>query len=332
MTFVEKINAPICLSTMGLGGFPSSHPHYTGMIGMHGTKTSNMAATECDLLIAIGARFSDRVISNVTKFAPNAKILHIDIDPAEINKNVIVYTSIVGDLKEILQRLNVLMDKKTNTEWMNHILQMKETYPLKYENDDSLKPQYILERISEITKGEAIITTEVGQHQMWACQYIKYEKPRSFLTSGGLGTMGYGLGASIGAKIACPDKVVINIAGDGCFRMNNIEIATAVEYDVPVIVVIMNNHTLGMVRQWQTFFYDKRFSHTTLDKTTDFVKLAEAYKAVAFSITKKEEVDDIIMKAIALKKPVIINCEIDCDEKVFPMVPPGAGIDELLMD
>lgn len=330
--FVNLLDAPICLSTMGLGGFPSSDPHYTGMIGMHGSKTSNMVTTECDLLIAIGARFSDRVVSDLSKFSPNAKIIHIDVDPAEINKNVLVTVSIIGDLKEVLQKLNKLVEKRSNHEWMLYITNMMKKYPVKYNNDDSLKPQYVLERISELTKGEAIITTEVGQHQMWACQFIKYEKPRSFITSGGLGTMGYGLGASIGAKIAFPDKIVMNIAGDGCFRMNNIELATAVEYDIPIIVIILNNHALGMVRQWQTFFYDSRFSHTVLDKTTDFVKLAEAYKALAFNVTKKEEVDEVLKKAIASKKPVVINFEIGSDEKVFPMVPPGAGINELIMD
>lgn len=330
--FIEKIDSPICTSAMGLGGISSSNERFTGMIGMHGTKTSNLAASECDLLIAVGARFSDRVISNVSRFASNAKILHIDIDPAEINKNVHAFHSVIGDLKEILIILNKKLKVSARTQWINNIKKMKKEYPLKYNKDGRLKPQYIMERISAITNGNAIIATEVGQHQMWACQFIDYEKPRHFLTSGGLGTMGFGLGAAIGANVGCPDKVVFDIAGDGCFRMNNIELATAVNYNIPVIVVIINNHVLGMVRQWQSMFYDSRFSSTILDKTTDFIKLAQAYKAEAFNITKTEEVDDIIKKAIELRKPVVINCEIDTDEKVFPMVPPGASIDELVTE
>lgn len=330
--FVEKIDAPICLSAMGLGGYPASNERFTGMIGMHGTVTSNVAATECDLLIAVGARFSDRVISNVKRFAPNARILHIDIDPAEINKNVVAYHSVIGDTKEILSRLSCALEPQRHSEWMERIKTLKKDHPLKYVKDGTLKPQYIIERIGELAGPDAIITTEVGQHQMWACQYIKYEKPRHFITSGGLGTMGYGLGASIGASIGCPDKVVFNIAGDGCFRMNNIELGTAVEYNVPVIIVIINNHALGMVRQWQNMFYDKRYSHTTLNKTTNFVKLAEAYQAEAFQITRPEEVDEVIKKAMSLKKTVVINCEVTSDEKVLPMVPTGAGIDEMVTE
>ncbi len=330
--FAELIDAPVCASTMGLGGYPSTNRRFTGMIGMHGTKTSNMASFNCDLLIAVGARFSDRVVSNMEKFAPNAKILHLDVDSAEINKNVLTVASVIGDVKKSLCQINSLLEKAEKPEWMNYISEMKEKYPLKYVDNGKLKPQYILERISKITKGEAIIATEVGQHQMWACQYIHYERPRSLLTSGGLGTMGFGLGASIGAKVACPDRVVFNIAGDGCFRMNNIELATAVEYNIPVIVVIINNHSLGMVRQWQNMFYDKRYSHTILDTSTDFCKLAEAYRAVSFHVTKKEEVDDVIKQAIALNKTVVINCEVSSEERVFPMVPPGAGIDELVME
>lgn len=330
--FAEAVDAPVCTSAMGLGSFPASNPRFTGMIGMHGTKTSNLAATNCDLLIAIGARFSDRVISDVGKFAPNAKILHLDVDPAEINKNVVVYSSVVGDVKEILKRLNTAITPKKNTEWNEYVQKLKEDFPIKYEQGGILKPQYIIERISELTKGEAVIATEVGQHQMWTCQLMKFEKPRTFLTSGGLGTMGYGLGAAIGASVAQPDKIVFDIAGDGCFRMNNIELATTVNYNLPVIVMIMNNHALGMVRQWQTLFYDKRYSNTVLDRTTDFCKLAEAYGAASFYVTKPEQVDEVIKQAMSLKKPVVINCEIGEDEKVFPMVPPGAGIDEIVME
>jgi acetolactate synthase-1/2/3 large subunit len=330
--FVEKLDVPICLSAMGMGGFPASNEHFTGMIGMHGTKTSNIASSECDLLIAIGARFSDRVISDASKFAPNAKVLHIDIDPAEINKNIRVSGSVIGDVKEVLKRLNAMLPQRDGGEWMEWIRGMKAEFPLSYEDNGTLKPQYVLQKLDELAQGEAIVVTEVGQHQMWACHYIKYEKPRTFLTSGGLGTMGYGFGAAIGAALGHPGKVVFNIAGDGCFRMNSIELATAVEYNVPVIVVIMNNHTLGMVRQWQDLFFGRRYSSTTLTgRATDFVKLAEAYGAVGMNVTKPEEVEPALKKAMELRRPVLINCEIDIDEKVFPMVPAGAGIDELIM-
>ncbi len=330
--FVEKINAPVCSSSMGLGGIPGSNPRFTGMVGMHGTKTSNLATTKCDLLIAVGARFSDRVTGNIEKFAKNAKVLHIDIDPAEIDKNVITTKHLIGDVKEALALLTQAVNKKEDSQWIEEIMEMKRQFPLTYK-DNGLMPQYVIEKISDVSKGEAIIATEVGQHQMWACQYIKFEKPRTLVTSGGLGTMGYGLGAAIGASVACPDKVVFNIAGDGCFRMNNIELATAVEINAPVIVVILNNHALGMVRQWQSMFYDSRFSNTSLDKKqTDFVKLAEAYNAVGMNVTTKEEFDEALEKAIALRRPVVINCEVSNDEKVFPMVAPGAAIDEIVME
>lgn len=328
--FVENQDAPVSTSAMGLGAVPASHPKCTGMIGMHGTKTSNLLANECDLFIAMGARFSDRVATNFKSFAPNAKVLHIDIDPAEINKNIISTQSVIGDVREIVKRLNERLAPQKRPEWNAVAEKYEQEYPTRYEHDGTLKPQYIMERISAITKGEAIVVTEVGQHQMWACQFIKTEKPRHFLTSGGLGTMGYGLGASIGAKVGCPDKVVFNIAGDGCFYMNNIELATAVANDVPIIEVVINNHVLGMVRQWQDLFYDARYSSTTLDKATDFVKLAEAYKCLTFNVTKPEEVDDAIIKAIESKRPCVINCEIDRDEKVFPMIPAGKGLDSMI--
>ena len=329
--FAETLDAPVCVSAMGKGGFPASHTSFVGMIGMHGTATSNTLATECDLLIAVGARFSDRVVSNVSRFARNAKILHIDIDPAEINKNVLTSHSIIGDVKTILSRLNKSLPKQQHTEWQNRKQMLKDKYPIAYEKtDELLYPQYIIERINALAC-DAIVTTEVGQHQMWACQYVKTEEPRKFLTSGGLGTMGFGLGAAIGAAIGT-GKTVFNIAGDGCFRMNSIELATAVEYEVPVIEVILNNHALGMVRQWQNMFFDKRYSHTSLDtKTTDFIKLAEAYQAAAFNVTTPKEVDNAILEAIKLKKPVVINCELGADDKVFPMVPPGRGIDEYVL-
>ncbi len=328
--FVEKLDIPVSSSAMGLGVIPSDHPNYTGMIGMHGTKTSNLLANECDLFIAMGARFSDRVATNFKTFAPNAKVLHIDIDPAEINKNIITTQSVIGDVDEIVKRLNDRLEKTEHKEWMEQVKKYKEEYPLKYEHDGTLKPQYIMERINAICKGEEIIVTEVGQHQMWACQFIENKYPRHFLTSGGLGTMGYGLGAAIGAKVGQPDKVVFNIAGDGCFYMNHIEMATAVANDIPIIEIVINNHVLGMVRQWQDLFYDARYSQTNLDKATDFIKLGEAYKAATFSVTKPEEVDDAIKAAIACGKPALIVCEIDRDEKVFPMIPAGKGFDDMI--
>jgi acetolactate synthase-1/2/3 large subunit len=328
--FINKFNIPACCSTMGLGVVPSSHKLYTGMIGMHGTKTSNLLANECDLFIAMGARFSDRVATNFSKFAPNAKVLHIDIDPAEINKNIPTASSIIGDVEEIVKRLNERIEPIDNKEWLETVEKYKTDYPLMYDHDGSLKPQYIMERISAIAGGDAIITTEVGQHQMWAAQFIAHEHPRHFITSGGLGTMGYGLGASIGAKVGQPDKVVFNIAGDGCFYMNHIELATAVANDVPIIEVVINNHVLGMVRQWQDLFYDARYSQTNLDKATDFLKLGEAYKCLTFNVTKPEDVDDAIKKAIESKRPCLIVCEINKDEKVFPMIPAGQGCDGMI--
>lgn len=328
--FVESYDIPVSCSAMGLGVIPAKHPNYTGMIGMHGTKTSNLLANECDLFIAMGARFSDRVATNFKTFAPNAKVLHIDIDPAEINKNIITTHSIIGDVGEVVKRLNNRLDKTEHSHWMSEVNKYKAEYPLKYDNDGTLKPQYIMERINAICKGEEIVVTEVGQHQMWACQFIENKYPRHFLTSGGLGTMGYGLGAAIGAKVGNPDKVVFNIAGDGCFYMNHIEMATAVANDIPIIEVVINNHVLGMVRQWQDLFYDARYSQTNLDKATDFVKLGEAYKAVTFNVTKPEEVDDAIKGAIACGKPALIICEIGRDEKVFPMIPAGKSCGDMI--
>ncbi len=329
--FVEKQDMPVCCSAMGIGVISAEHPNFTGMIGMHGTKTSNLLANECDLFIAMGARFSDRVATNFAKFAPKAKVLHIDIDPAEIDKNIMTIGSVIGDVDEITKRLNDRLEKTTRKDWMNIVEGYKKAFPLKYDEEgDELKPQYIMERISEITKGEAIVVTEVGQHQMWACQFIKTKYPRHFLTSGGLGTMGYGLGAAIGAKVGCPDKPVFNIAGDGCFYMNHIELATAVANDVPIIEVVINNHVLGMVRQWQDLFYDARYSSTNLDKATDFIKLAEAYKCAVFNVTKKEQVDDAVQQALACGKPAVIVCEINRDEKVFPMIPAGKACEDMI--
>jgi acetolactate synthase-1/2/3 large subunit len=329
--FVLKVDAPVADTLMGKGAYDGTDPRYTGMLGMHGTKASNLGVTECDLLITIGARFSDRVTGNANKFARNAKILHIDIDPAEINKNVATYHSVIGDIKEVLHILNKRIEQHDNKEWVSHIIDLKEQFPLKY-NHDSLTGPFILEKLYEVTNGDAIITTEVGQHQMWSAQFYKYKLPRTFLTSGGLGTMGYGLGACIGAKVGMPHKTVINIAGDGCFRMNMNEIATATRYEIPIIEIIFNNHVLGMVRQWQTLFYEQRYSNTNLKDKVDFVKVAEALGAKAFRITKKEEVETVLKEAIALNEPVVIECIIDSDDKVWPMVAPGAAIEDVFSE
>ena len=326
-TFAKKIDAPVCDTLMGKGAYDGRDELYTGMIGMHGTKTSNLGVCECDLLIALGARFSDRVVGNPSKFAGNAKILQIDIDAAEINKNIKTDASVVGDLKLVLEELNAKLEQKENKEWTAHIKELKEKYPLKYE-ENGLSCPYIMEEIDRITEGKALITTDVGQHQMWAAQYYKYSEPRTFLSSGGLGTMGYGLGACIGAKMGRPDKVCINIAGDGCFRMNMNELATASRYNIPIIQVVINNHVLGMVRQWQTLFYDHRYSQTVLNDSVDFCMVAKGLGCEAIRITKKEEVAPAFEKALSLKCPVLIECVIPEDDKVFPMVPAGAPISE----
>ncbi len=325
-TFVDKIHAPVTDSLMGKGAYDGSSELYCGMLGMHGTKAANLGVTACDLLIAVGVRFSDRVIGNAKSFARHAKILHIDVDPAEINKNITVDASIIGDVKEVLKRLNARLDEHRHDEWDEYVKGLKEKYPLKY-NTEGLTGPYIVEEIYRMTKGEALVVTEVGQHQMWAAQYYKFSRPRTLLTSGGLGTMGYGLGAAIGAKVANPDKTVVNIAGDGCFRMNMNEIATAARYNIPVIQVVVNNHVLGMVRQWQTLFYGKRYSQTVLNDAVDFVKLAEALGAEGIRVTKKEEFAPAFEKALSLGRPVVIDCVIDCDDKVFPMVPAGKPIE-----
>ena len=328
LEFAEKVNAPVCDSLMGKGAFPGTHALYAGMLGMHGTKYANLGVADCDLLITVGSRFSDRVFGNASKFAQHAKVLQMDVDPAEINKNIMTNASIIGDVKEILKRLNPLLDQQNHKEWVAHIEDLKERFPLKY-NQEGLTGPYIVEEIYRVTKGDAIICTEVGQHQMWAAQYYKYTKPRTLLTSGGLGTMGYGLGASMGAKLARPEKTVINIAGDGCFRMNLNELATASRYNIPIVEVVINNHVLGMVRQWQTLFYGGRYSATVLNDHVDFVKVAEGLGCKAVRITKKEEVGPALEKAIAYGGPIVLDCQIDQDDKVFPMVPAGAAIDEV---
>ena len=325
--FVDKVHAPVGDSLMGKGAFDGRDERYTGMTGMHGTKCSNLGITKCDLLIAIGIRFSDRVVGNANRFAKNAKILHIDIDPAEINKNIMVDCSIQGDVREVLRRLNPLIEDHNHDEWLQEIHEMKEKYPLKYDHGQLTGPA-VVEEIYKVTEGDAIIVTDVGQHQMWAAQYYKYKKPHTLLTSGGLGTMGYGLGAAIGAKMGRPEKTVINIAGDGCFRMNMNELATAARYNIQIIEVVINNHVLGMVRQWQTLFYDERYSATVLNDGVDFVKVAEALGAAGIRVSALAELRPALEKAIAMGRPVLIDCQIDQDDKVFPMVPAGAPIEE----
>lgn len=325
--FVGKVDAPVTDTLMGKGAFPGTDPRYTGMLGMHGTKASNYSVSECDLLIVAGARFSDRVTGNTETFAKNARILQIDIDPAEMNKNIIITQGIEGDIKKVLELLNTNLDQQDHGEWLKKVEEYKEKYPLKY-HPDGLTGPFIVEEIYRRTKGEALIVTEVGQHQMWAAQYYKYTKPHTLLTSGGLGTMGYGLGAALGAKTGCPDKTVINIAGDGCFRMNMNEIATAVRHNIPVIQVVVNNHVLGMVRQWQDLFYDERYSATVLRDAVDFVKLAEAMGAVGIRASSQQEFCDALERALTLNRPVVIDCQIDSDDKVWPMVAPGASISD----
>lgn len=324
--FAEKVHAPVADSLMGKGAYDGNSELYTGMLGMHGTKAANLGVTQCDLLITVGARFSDRVVGQAKAFAKRAKIIQIDVDAAEINKNIMVDAAVIGDVKEVLKRLNERIEEHRHDEWDAAVKELKEKYPLKY-NTEGLSGPYVVEEVYRQTKGDAIIVTEVGQHQMWAAQYYKYSKPRTLLTSGGLGTMGYGLGAALGAKMGNPDKTVINIAGDGCFRMNMNEIATAARYNIPIVQVVINNHVLGMVRQWQTLFYEKRYAATVLDDKVDFVKLAEALGATGIRVTKKEELAPALEKALSLGKPVVVDCVIDCDDKVFPMVAAGKPID-----
>lgn len=335
-TLAHRIQAPVADSLMGKGAFDGTDELYTGMVGMHGTKASNFGISECDLLIVAGARFSDRVTGNAQKFAQNAKILQIDVDAAEINKNIRTDASIIGDLKVVLRKLNAHLDPINHDEWIAHVERLKEMYPLRYDKSVMTGPG-IVEAVYQMTEGKALVCTEVGQHQMWAAQYYKYTRPRTFLTSGGLGTMGYGLGAALGARLGCrdmgePDKVVVNIAGDGCFRMNMNEIATATRYNIPVIQVVINNHVLGMVRQWQTLFYGKRYSHTVLNDSVDFVKLAEAMGAKAYRVEKMEEFRTVFQEALELGAPVVIDCQVNCDDKVFPMVSPGAPIQDAFDD
>ena len=325
--FAELVDAPVCDSLMGKGAFDGTNKRYTGMIGMHGTKASNFGVTESDLLIVLGARFSDRVIGNAKEFAKNANIVHIDVDPSEINKNIKADASIIGDIKEVLLRLNKKVEQKDNSQWMAHIEELKKQYPLDLDKSKLTGPA-VIDSLYNITNGDAIVTTDVGQHQMWAAQFYKYKKSRQLITSGGLGTMGYGVGACIGAKMGNKDKICVNIAGDGCFRMNMNEIATATRYNIPIIQIVINNHVLGMVRQWQTLFYGKRYSNTVLNDAVDFVKIAEGMGAKAYRVTTVEEFEAALKDAIEMNIPCVIDAQIDQDDKVFPMVPANTAISE----
>ncbi|MDD6331495.1 MAG: biosynthetic-type acetolactate synthase large subunit [Clostridium sp.] len=325
-TFADKIDAAVCDTLMGKGAIEGTAERYTGMIGMHGTKASNFGLADADLLIVVGARFSDRVIGNASKFAENAKIIHIDVDQAEINKNIEVDASIIGDAKVVLQKLIDQVEESKKPEWMAEIQELKQKYPMTYEKGILTGPA-IIEKLYELTNGDATVVTEVGQHQMWAAQFYQFKKPHQLLTSGGLGTMGYGLGAALGAKVARPDETVVNIAGDGCFRMNMNEIATAARYNIPVIEIVINNHVLGMVRQWQTLFYDKRYSNTILNDNVDFAKVAEALGAIGCRVTTIEEFEEAFKKAQTAGRPVVIDCIINEDDKVWPMVAPGKPIE-----
>lgn len=330
LIFAEKINCPVTCSLMGLGGFPANHKLFMGMIGMHGTYCSNHAVSECDLLIAVGTRFSDRVTSKISCFAPNAKIIHIDIDPSEFNKNIPEDVSIRGDVKSVLSELINLLNETAHSEWIDKISTWKEEHPLKYEDKGTLNPQTLLNTLFELTKGECIISTEVGQNQIWTAQFYSFLKPRTLISSGGLGTMGYGLSAAIGASIGNPDKKVINIAGDGSFKMNSTELATISKYKLPIIQIVLNNHVLGMVHQWQDMFHNRNFSQSVLGPDVDFVKLGEAYGIKSMKISSNSEIEAALKCALSLNEPVLIECDICPDEKVFPIVPPGAAISDLI--
>ena len=331
--FARKTQIPVALTLLGLGAFPASDPLFMGMLGMHGTKCANSAVSGCDLLIAIGARFDDRVTGKIEEFAPHATIIHIDIDPSAISKNVVVDLPIVGDVKNILSELTPLVRKCKAGQWLKQIAKWKKESPLTYDRKaKTIKPQYVVEQIYEVTEGKAIIATEVGQNQMWAAQYYKFDNPRHLISSGGLGTMGYGFPAAIGAQIACPDRLVFDIAGDGSFQMNIQELATVTRLKLPVKVAILNNRFLGMVRQWQDMFYGKRYSSSCLADNPDFAKVAEAFGATGIEVTKKSGVRPAIAKAIDIPGPVILDFAVDREENVMPMVPAGAAISEMIME
>jgi len=330
--FAEKIQAPVVTTLLGLGGFPQTHELSLGMLGMHGTAYANYAVTESDLVIAVGSRFDDRVTGRLDAFAPDAKVIHIDIDPSSMSKNVAVDIPIVGDAKKILVELNKVVKKPDTAAWLKKMHAWKKDHPLYYSQEGSrIKPQYVVEQIYEATKGDAIICTEVGQNQMWAAQYYKYTEPRTFISSGGLGTMGYGFPAAIGAKLGCPEKTVFDIAGDGSIQMNIQELATAVENKISVKIAILNNSCLGMVRQWQELFYKKRYSYTKLPSLPDFVKVAEAYGAVGMRIKKKEDVLPAIEKAMSIDNVVVMDFVVEEEENVFPMVPAGEALNKMIV-
>jgi len=336
----EKLSLPVTNTLMGLGGFPGNHRQFLGMLGMHGTYAANMAITHSDAIIAIGARFDDRATGNTEEFAPHAQIIHVDIDPTSISKSIKVHIPIVGDSKNVIKKMLEFIDAEKDSlkdykegikDWLDQIESWKKDYPLTYTKNGKLKPQYVIERIYALTKGDAIISTEVGQNQMWTAQFYKFHKPRTILTSGGLGTMGYGFPAAIGAQVAFPDRLVIDIAGDGSIQMNIQELATAVQFNLPVKVVILNNGFLGMVRQWQELFYGKRYTWTHMNYAPDFVKLAQAYNAVGYRIEKEEDVDRILKEALANKRPTFIDVHVDPEEGVYPMVPAGAALRDMLL-
>jgi len=330
---VKKTGIPVTTTLLGLGSFPETDPLALEMLGMHGTFYANHTVNESDLLIAIGARFDDRVTGKISEFIPNAKVIHIDIDPASVSKNVVVDVPIVGDCKHVLAELNEIVKAPQIDEWVKQTLEIKKNHPLTYDTEsDTVKPQFVIERIYELTKGDAIVCTEVGQHQMWAAQYYKFTKPRTFISSGGLGTMGFGLPASIGAQFGNPDKIVVDISGDGSLQMNIQELIVAVQFELPVIIAILNNGFLGMVRQWQQLFYDRRYSNTCIKCAPDFVKLAEAYGAQGLRVTKKEEVDGAILKALAERhRPTIIDFQVEKEENVYPFVPSGKTVKDTIM-
>ncbi len=327
---VKKTNIPVTTTLTGLGGFPEDHPLSLGMLGMHGLYCANVSISEADLIIALGTRFDDRVTGNIKKFCPKAKFIHVDIDPAEISKNIKISIPIVGDVKYVLAKLNQLVEPKKETEWIKRITELKQKNPLQYQRDDLLRPQYIIEQLDKLTKGDAIVVTDVGQHQMWAAQYYQYRYPRSFITSGGLGTMGFGLPAAIGAQIGCPKKRVVCIAGDGGFQMNVQELATAVKHKLPITMIIMNNGYLGMVRQWQEFFFKKRYASTCLDGNPDFTKLVQVYGGKGIRVTSKTELDTALSEALSGNEFVLLDCIIPPEENVFPMVCPGEAINNML--
>ncbi len=336
--FAKTLSAPVTASLMGLGSFPGTDPLWLGMLGMHGTYRANMAIGACDLLIGVGVRFDDRVTGKVDAFAPNAKIIHIDIDPTSISKNIAVTVPVVGDCKTSLKGLNSLLDdekikftRKSRKSWLDKIDKWKNTKPLSYKQGDSIKPQHVIERLYELTKGKAIITTEVGQNQMWAAQYYHFDRPNCFVTSGGLGCMGFGLPAAIGAQVACPNRTVVDIAGDGSIQMNIQELATAAQYGLPVKVVILNNRYLGMVRQWQELFYGKRYVATDIELAPDFARLAEAYGVLGLKATKPEEVDSVLKKGLESPGPAMMDFWVAREEGVYPMVPAGKAITEMLL-